>query len=226
MSLFIKNPHSVLAALETRPQDVLEVVIAPKETEANDIWQQIRQLATRSRIPVSAQPRKDHGGKNFSKNKAVTRPDESSRLSGTGASIKERAGLSVEELFRVGPANGDTATVPAKLSPASSKSGRSSKSLSAAAGHGIWLALDSLQDPQNVGAIFRSAAFFGVRGILLTQERSVPLTAAVYDIASGGAEYVPFSIQANLQRSFEIAKDAGLWIPWDFRTCPRFISKS
>ena len=59
---------------------------------------------------------------------------------------------------------------------------------------------------------FRAAAFFGAQGILLTQERSAPLSAVVYDVASGGLEYVPFTLQINLQRAFEIAKDAGLWI--------------
>jgi 23S rRNA (guanosine2251-2'-O)-methyltransferase len=77
---------------------------------------------------------------------------------------------------------------------------------------GVWLALDSLQDPQNIGAIFRSAAFFGIRGIILTTERSAPMTATVYDIASGGVEDIPHVPVINLQRAFEKAKDAGLWI--------------
>jgi 23S rRNA (guanosine2251-2'-O)-methyltransferase len=63
-----------------------------------------------------------------------------------------------------------------------------------------------------VGAIFRTAAFFGVQGVLLTQERSAPLTSTVYDVASGGMESIPFAVEVNLQRAFEKAKDAGLWI--------------
>lgn len=78
--------------------------------------------------------------------------------------------------------------------------------------HGLWLALDQLQDPHNVGAIFRTAAFFGVRGIVLTRDRSAPLTATVYDVASGGIEHVPWSQPANLSRTLEVAKEAGLWI--------------
>ena len=79
-------------------------------------------------------------------------------------------------------------------------------------GRGLWIALDCLQDPHNVGAIFRAASFFGVQGILLTQERSAPLTSTVYDVACGGVEYVPHALQVNLQQAFEIAKDSGLWI--------------
>ena len=55
----------------------------------------------------------------------------------------------------------------------------------------LWLALDSLQDPQNLGSIFRTAAFFGVRGIALTRDRSAGITDTVYDVASGAVELVP-----------------------------------
>jgi 23S rRNA (guanosine2251-2'-O)-methyltransferase len=79
-------------------------------------------------------------------------------------------------------------------------------------GKGLWLALDCLQDPHNIGAIFRTAAFLGVQGVILTEERSAPLSAAAYDVASGGLEHVPFTLQTNLQRGFEKAKEAGLWI--------------
>ncbi|MBI4924334.1 MAG: RNA methyltransferase [Bdellovibrio sp.] len=78
--------------------------------------------------------------------------------------------------------------------------------------HGVWLGLDCVQDPRNVGAIFRTAAFFGVKGILLTEERSSPLTEVAYDTASGGIEHVTFSIEKNLARSLKFAKEAGLWV--------------
>jgi 23S rRNA (guanosine2251-2'-O)-methyltransferase len=76
----------------------------------------------------------------------------------------------------------------------------------------VWLALDSLQDPQNLGAIFRSASFFGVKGIIMTTERSAPMTSVVYDISCGGVESIPFVPVINLQRAFEKAKESGLWI--------------
>ena len=77
---------------------------------------------------------------------------------------------------------------------------------------GLWLALDCLQDPQNLGAIFRAAAFFGVKGIVMTTERSAPMTATVYDIACGGVEEVPFVQTINLKQALDKAKEAGLWI--------------
>uniref|UniRef100_A0A7C4QPV1 RNA methyltransferase n=1 Tax=Schlesneria paludicola TaxID=360056 RepID=A0A7C4QPV1_9PLAN len=76
----------------------------------------------------------------------------------------------------------------------------------------LWLALDCLQDPHNVGAIFRTAAFFGVRGIVLTRDRSAPMSGTVYDVASGGVEAVPFSMVTNLAQALQAAKEAGLWL--------------
>ncbi len=82
---------------------------------------------------------------------------------------------------------------------------------SAGAG-GLWIALDEVQDPHNVGAIFRAAAFFGVRGIITTDVRAASLTSVVYDVASGGVEVVPFAVEKNLRRSLEAAKAAGVWV--------------
>lgn len=90
---------------------------------------------------------------------------------------------------------------------------------------GLWLALDRLQDPHNLGAIFRTAAFFGVRGVILTRDQSAPVSGTVLDVASGGIEYVPFSVETNLVRAFDRARQAGLWVlgtsehaETDFRT--------
>jgi 23S rRNA (guanosine2251-2'-O)-methyltransferase len=158
-------------------------LIIPPQSGKDDAWARVAELAKQKKIPVissgrSSAPKTQQGPR---------RPaDNDGRSSGAHASIKERAGISAEELF---------------------EDAKERKN-----GHGLWLALDSLTDPHNVGAIFRAAAFFGVEGILLTEERSAPLTGTVYDVACGGVEYVPFTLQTNLQRAFEIAKDAGLWI--------------
>lgn len=76
----------------------------------------------------------------------------------------------------------------------------------------LWLALDGVQDPQNLGSIFRSAAFFGVRGVILPRDRAAPLTAVAYDVATGGVEHVPFTTVTNLRRAIERARKAGLWV--------------
>ena len=72
---------------------------------------------------------------------------------------------------------------------------------------GLWLALEQIQDVRNLGAIFRTAAFFGVRGVLLTKDRSASLTAIACDTAAGGAETVPHATITNLARSLAVARE-------------------
>jgi len=79
-------------------------------------------------------------------------------------------------------------------------------------GHGLWVALDQVQDPRNLGAVMRSAAFFGAQGVVLTRDQSAPLSAVAYDTASGGMECVPHATVTNLRRALDNARDAGLWI--------------
>lgn len=78
---------------------------------------------------------------------------------------------------------------------------------------GMWVILDCLHDPHNVGAIFRTANFLGARGVLLTEERSAPLSSTVYDTASGAMEYLPFAFAGNLSRAIRDAKDNhSVWV--------------
>lgn len=204
MALNLKNPHSVLAVLEKRPHDVLEILVpvglleraTGKDSDpgvGRDAWLKVVQTALARGIKVKTAPSvgaragNQQGARSQnSRGKLIEAVVvEPGRTGGTEAVVKERQGVPVEELFR----------------GAKTRVG----------GKGLWLALDCLTDPHNVGAIFRTASFFGVQGILLTQERSAPLTSTVYDVAAGGLEYIPFTIQANLQRAFEVAKEAGLW---------------
>jgi 23S rRNA (guanosine2251-2'-O)-methyltransferase len=84
--------------------------------------------------------------------------------------------------------------------------------------HGLWLALDQVQDPQNLGALFRLAGFFGVRGIILTKDRSASVNATVCDVSAGGAEHVPFAVVANLAQAIEKSKENQIWV---LGTCER-----
>lgn len=182
MPLQLKNPHSILAALEKRPQDVIELRLPTKG--GTDAWDTIRELAEAQRIPLKRgrpeqrQQRRRHGRRE---------PPEKTGREGAGeALVRELPGVTLAELF--------------------------ADAAQRAAGRGLWLALDCIQDPHNVGAIIRTAAFFGVQGLLMTADRAAPLSGTVYDVAAGGLEHVPFSIEINLARSLELAKEAGLWI--------------
>jgi len=83
---------------------------------------------------------------------------------------------------------------------------------------GLWLALDQVQDPQNLGAIFRLAGFFGVRGMVMTRDKSAPITETVCDVSAGGVEHVPFSQVPNLAQAFKTVQQSGIWI---VGTCER-----
>ena len=72
---------------------------------------------------------------------------------------------------------------PSPLSTSSSPSSSSSSS-----SRSIWLLLDEVVDPQNLGAMFRSAWYFGVRGILLCQKNSAPLSPVTSKSSSGAQE--------------------------------------
>lgn len=78
---------------------------------------------------------------------------------------------------------------------------------------GLLLALDGVQNPHNVGAILRSAAYFGVRGLLYaSEERSAPLSAAARRVAEGGAEYLPALAVSSLDNVVRAAKREGIAI--------------
>jgi 23S rRNA (guanosine2251-2'-O)-methyltransferase len=76
----------------------------------------------------------------------------------------------------------------------------------------VVLALDQISDPQNLGAILRSAAFFGVDGVLVLKNRSAEVTPLVARVAVGGAELVDTFRVTNLARSLERLRDMGYWI--------------
>jgi 23S rRNA (guanosine2251-2'-O)-methyltransferase len=75
----------------------------------------------------------------------------------------------------------------------------------------VVLALDSITDPHNLGALLRTAAFMGVAGVILPKDRSVAITDTVYRIASGGLEYLRVAQVTNLVSALERLKEAGFW---------------
>ncbi|QDT66351.1 23S rRNA (guanosine(2251)-2'-O)-methyltransferase RlmB [Calycomorphotria hydatis] len=175
--LTLRNPHSVLAALKSRPHDVTAIIL--RSAKPHGSWVEVADLARSERIAVRSEsaeraPKKQH------KNKEE-------RVGVAEAMVKERTPIDHSRFFT------------------STKNTEANK-------YGLWLALDQVQDPHNVGAVFRTAGFFGVRGIVITRDRSAPLSATAYDTACGGVESVPFCQPPNLARSIKDAKEAGLWV--------------
>jgi 23S rRNA (guanosine2251-2'-O)-methyltransferase len=72
------------------------------------------------------------------------------------------------------------------------------------------VALDSITDPRNLGAIVRSAAAFGAHGVLIPERRSAGMTAAAWKTSAGAAARVPIARATNLNRSLRAYANAGL----------------
>lgn len=73
------------------------------------------------------------------------------------------------------------------------------------------LTLDSVQDPQNVGSLLRTAEAVGVHGVLIPQHRAAPITPAVSRASAGAVEHLLVSTVTNLRRALEALKHQGLW---------------
>jgi 23S rRNA (guanosine2251-2'-O)-methyltransferase len=76
----------------------------------------------------------------------------------------------------------------------------------------VVLALDQISDPQNLGTILRSAAFFGVDGVLVLKNRAAEVSPLVARVAVGGADLVDTFRVINLARSLERLQSMGYWV--------------
>ena len=76
----------------------------------------------------------------------------------------------------------------------------------------LFVALDGITDPRNLGAIIRSTAAFGGDGIILPQRRSVGVTAAAWKTSAGAAARLPVSMASNLTATIKSFKDQGVFV--------------
>ena len=75
----------------------------------------------------------------------------------------------------------------------------------------LLVVLDGIQDPQNVGAIARSAEACGADGIVVPRHHAAPLTAAAVKASAGATEHLPMVTVPNLSQALEVIGNAGIW---------------
>lgn len=76
----------------------------------------------------------------------------------------------------------------------------------------LLVALDAVTDPRNLGAVVRSAAAFGVHGVVVPERRAAGMTASAWKTSAGAAARVPVARVTNLTRALETYKREGLMV--------------
>ena len=77
---------------------------------------------------------------------------------------------------------------------------------------GLIVALDGVTDPRNLGAIVRSAAAFGVDGVVITERRAAAMTASAWKASAGAAARMPIAQVTNLNRAIEEVQEKGYFV--------------
>jgi 23S rRNA (guanosine2251-2'-O)-methyltransferase len=117
------------------------------------------------------------------------------QLAGTGAHqgvvalVRPQESLTIEDLF-----------TPLRATAEAPEAGR------------LLLALDGVEDPQNLGALLRVADGAGVDGIVLTERRSAPLSPVAVKASAGAAEHLRIARVVNLVRALEELKRQNIWV--------------
>mgnify|MGYP002022068992 CR=1 FL=1 len=69
-----------------------------------------------------------------------------------------------------------------------------------------------VKDPQNLGAVIRTAETAGASGLIVTERRSVGLTTVVSRVSAGALEYLPIAKVSNLVTTIKTMKAKGIWV--------------
>jgi 23S rRNA (guanosine2251-2'-O)-methyltransferase len=110
---------------------------------------------------------------------------------GIVAVVRPQEFLTIEDLYAPDSANSDSTTPAARR---------------------LLLALDGVEDPQNLGALLRVADGAGVDGVLLTERRAAPLSPVAIKASAGAAEHLRIARVVNLVRALEELKRQNIWV--------------
>ena len=76
----------------------------------------------------------------------------------------------------------------------------------------LYVLLDGLEDPHNLGAILRTAEATGVHGVVIRERRAVGLTPAAVKASAGAAEYIPLAMVTNISQAILVLKKKSIWV--------------
>ncbi|CAG7844070.1 putative tRNA/rRNA methyltransferase [Pseudoclavibacter triregionum] len=76
----------------------------------------------------------------------------------------------------------------------------------------LFVALDGITDPRNLGAIIRSVAAFGGDGVIVPSRRAAGVTASAWKTSAGAASRLPVAMAANLTQTIKAFKQAGVFV--------------
>ncbi|MDD5168582.1 MAG: 23S rRNA (guanosine(2251)-2'-O)-methyltransferase RlmB [Syntrophales bacterium] len=74
------------------------------------------------------------------------------------------------------------------------------------------LLVDGVTDPQNLGALIRTAHCFGANGVIIPSHRAAGVTPAVVKASAGAVRYIPLSMAVNIGKAIDYLKEKGYWI--------------
>lgn len=81
-----------------------------------------------------------------------------------------------------------------------------------APGHGLLIVADHITDEGNLGALIRTAAFFGAQGLILPKDRSAKVTGKLLKRTSGAHASLPISQVVNLGRALDLLAENAFWV--------------
>lgn len=102
--------------------------------------------------------------------------------------------------------------VAAKVSPFPATGFPGPAEKAAVSGDPLYLILDSIEDPGNLGALIRTAACAGVSGIIVPKDRCAPLTPSVSRASAGAMEHASIYRVTNLVTAMKVLKQSKVWI--------------
>jgi len=76
----------------------------------------------------------------------------------------------------------------------------------------LYLVLDGIEDPHNLGAMLRTAEATGVHGVVIRERRAVGLTTAVVKASAGAVEYIPVAMVTNISQAILTLKKNNVWV--------------